>query len=203
MKIICIGQNYRAHIAELRHEVPAQPVFFFKPDTALLVRNRPFYLPEFSQEIHYETEVILRIGKVGKYIPEKYAEDFFDAVSLGFDFTARDLQRRCVEKGLPWEISKSFDQSAAIGRWIPKTELPPASNLHFHLNLNGNKVQDGFTGDMLFGVPRLISYVSQFMTLHMGDILFTGTPVGVGPVHIGDRLEAVLEGQDVLRCEIK
>lgn len=203
MKIICIGQNYRAHISELKHEVPQAPVFFFKPDTALLIRNRPFYIPEFSKEIHYETEVILRISKVGKYIPEKYAADFYDALSLGFDFTARDLQRRCVEKGLPWEVSKSFDQSAAIGRWIPKSKLPSTDQLHFYLNLNGEKVQEGFTGDMLFGVPRLLSYVSQFMTLHIGDILFTGTPVGVGPVKIGDRLEAVLENQTVLRCEIK
>lgn len=203
MKIICIGQNYKEHIKELGHAIPEKPVFFFKPDTALLLRNRPFYIPDFSKEIHYETELILRVCKVGKYISEKYASDFYDKISLGFDFTARDIQRECIKKGLPWEVSKSFDSSAAIGNWIDKKDMPSAQNLSFHLLLNGIKVQDGCTQNMIFDINKIISYVSQYMTLHIGDIIFTGTPSGVGPVKIGDRLEAFLETTKVLSCEIK
>lgn len=203
MKIICIGQNYREHIKELGHEMPSKPVFFFKPDTALLLRNRPFYLPDFSNEIHYETELIVRISKVGKNIPEKYVEDFYDSVSLGFDFTARDLQREASAKGLPWELSKGFDYSAAIGKWINKNELPGFNSLKFNLKLNGKFVQKGDASDMIFGIDKIISYISSFMTLHIGDVIFTGTPSGVGKLKIGDLLEAYLGEEKLLYCNIK
>jgi acylpyruvate hydrolase len=204
MKIICIGRNYVEHIRELNSPLPENPVFFLKPDTALVIRNRPFYYPEFSQEIHYETELVLKICKVGKSIPEKYAGDYYDQIGLGFDFTARDLQQKCKEKGLPWEISKGFDYSAPISPdFVPKENLPDLKNISFYLELNGKKVQEGHSGAMIFSFEKIIAYVSKFMTLRTGDLIFTGTPAGVGPVKIGDKLEAYLEGKHVLTCNIK
>jgi 2-keto-4-pentenoate hydratase/2-oxohepta-3-ene-1,7-dioic acid hydratase in catechol pathway len=204
MKIICIGRNYIEHAKELNNPLPEKPVFFLKPDTALVIRNRPFFYPDFSDDIHYETELVLKICKVGKSIPEKYASDFFDSIGIGFDFTARDLQQKCKEKGLPWEIAKGFDYSAPISQeFIPKENFSDLKNISFHLLLNGIKVQEGHSGDMIFSFEKVISYVSQFMTLKTGDLIFTGTPAGVGPVKIGDNLEAFLEGKSVLTCLIK
>ncbi len=204
MKIICIGQNYREHIKELGSAVPTAPVFFCKPDTALLLRNRPFYIPDFTHNLHYETELVLRIGKVGKNIAPKFALSYVDALTLGFDFTARDLQEECRKAGLPWEVSKAFDNSAAIGEFVPVGDFPQGpDHLHFEMKCNGEVRQRGNTEDMLFDVPTLISYVSKFFTLRTGDYIFTGTPPGVGPVSIGDRLEAFLEGRPLLHCEVK
>jgi 2-keto-4-pentenoate hydratase/2-oxohepta-3-ene-1,7-dioic acid hydratase in catechol pathway len=204
MKIICIGRNYSEHAKELNNQVPENPVFFLKPDTALVIRNRPFYYPDFSKDIHYETELVLKICKVGKSIPEKFAHDYFDSIGLGFDFTARDLQQKCKEKGLPWEIAKGFDYSAPISQeFIPKENFNDLNAIHFHMELNGNRVQEGNSGDMIFSFSKVISYVSQFMTLRTGDLIFTGTPAGVGPVKIGDKLQAYLEGKAMLSCAIK
>ncbi|MEG1498122.1 MAG: fumarylacetoacetate hydrolase family protein [Bacteroidales bacterium] len=203
MKIICIGRNYSEHIQELHSTIPKDPVFFCKPDTALLLHNRPFYLPDFSKEIHYETELIIKIDRVGKNIEPKFASSYYNSIGLGFDFTARDIQRKCTKDGLPWEICKGFDHSAAIGEFVPKTEFTDVNHLAFHLLKNGELVQKGNSEDMLFNIDELISYVSRFMTLQMGDILFTGTPTGVGPLKIGDHLEAFLENSSLLKCEIK
>jgi acylpyruvate hydrolase len=204
LKIICIGRNYVEHALELNNPLPQNPVFFLKPDTALVIRNRPFYYPDFSTDIHYETELVLKICKVGKSIPEKFAGDYFDQIGLGFDFTARDLQQKCKEKGLPWEIAKGFDYSAPISQeFIAKETITDLKNISFHLELNGNKVQEGHSGDMIFSFEKVIAYVSKFMTLRTGDLIFTGTPAGVGPVKIGDKLEAYLEGKLMLTCHIK
>lgn len=204
MKIICIGQNYLKHIEELKAKVPEKPVFFCKPDTALLLRNRPFYIPDFTKELHYETEVVVRICKVGKNIEPRFAESYFDAYTLGFDFTARDLQQECRQEGLPWEVCKGFDNSAAIGRFIAKENFPQgAQHLSFEMKKNGKTVQQSNTSDMIFSIAEAISHVSRFLTLRTGDYLFTGTPPGIGQVQPGDVLEAFLEGESVLRCPIK
>jgi acylpyruvate hydrolase len=204
MKIICIGRNYAEHARELNNNVPDNPVFFLKPDTALVIRNRPFYYPDFSKDIHYETELVLKICKVGKSVPENYASEFYDRIGVGLDFTARDLQQKCKEKGLPWEIAKGFDYSAPISpEFIPKENFKDLKNISFHMLLNGNKVQQGNSADMIFPFEKIISYVSQFMTLRTGDLIFTGTPAGVGPVKIGDKLEIFLEGKSMLSCQIK
>jgi len=203
MKFICIGRNYAAHIAELQHSTPKSPVFFMKPESAITRCNRPFFIPDFSQEIHYETEVIVKINRLGRHIQEKFAHLYYDEIGLGVDFTARDLQRTCIKDGEPWEIAKAFDGSAVVGKFLPKNELPDVQDLHFHMLLNGQQVQTGHTRDMLFSVDQLISYVSQFVTLKMGDILFTGTPVGVGPVKINDRLEGYLEGKKLFDFKVK
>lgn len=204
MKIICIGRNYVEHARELSNPLPENPVFFLKPDSALVIRNRPFYYPDFSTDIHYETELVLKICKVGKSIPEKYAQDYYDQIGLGFDFTARDLQQKCKEKGLPWEIAKGFDYSAPISQeFIPKESVPDLKNISFHLELNGKRVQEGHSGEMIFSFEKIIAYVSKFMTLQTGDLIFTGTPSGVGPVKIGDKLEAYLEEKHMLTCNIK
>ncbi|MCM1531821.1 MAG: fumarylacetoacetate hydrolase family protein [Bacteroides sp.] len=204
MKIICIGMNYAEHIKELKKETPQEPVFFCKPDTALLIRNRPFYIPDFTKEPHYETELVLRICKVGKNIEPKFASSYYDAYTLGFDFTARDLQRKCFQENLPWEMSKGFDNSAAIGEFIPKEKFPQGpQQLHFEMKKNGEVCQRGDTSDMIFTIDRIISHVSKFLTLRTGDYIFTGTPPGIGKIEIGDKLEACLEGIPVLRCAIK
>jgi len=204
MKIICIGRNYIEHAKELKNPVPKEPVFFLKPDTALLIRNRPFYHPYFSKDVHYETELVLRINKVGKNVEEKYAHTYYNEIGLGIDFTARDLQQKCKDKGLPWEIAKAFDFSAPISdEFIPKDEFKDLNNIKFHLDLNGQTVQEGISRDMIFNFDHLISYVSKFMTLRMGDLLFTGTPAGVGKVNVGDHLEAYLEGRKLLGFDIK
>ncbi len=204
MKIICIGMNYAEHVCELRSAMPPEPVFFMKPDTALLRNNEPFYIPDFSNDLHYECELVVRMSRVCKAIDEKFAHRCYDEVGLGVDFTARDLQEKCKAGGLPWEICKAFDHSAAVApEFIAKNELPPVQSLNFEMKINGETRQSGHTDDMIFGIDQIIAYVSRFITLKIGDLIFTGTPVGVGPVHIGDRLEATLEGRRLLDFEIK
>jgi 2-keto-4-pentenoate hydratase/2-oxohepta-3-ene-1,7-dioic acid hydratase in catechol pathway len=203
MKIICIGRNYMEHAKELNSPVPSEPIFFLKPDSSILRRNRPFYYPEFSHEIHYEAEIVVRICKVGKHIEPKFAPTYYDAVAIGIDFTARDLQQKAKEKGLPWTKSKGFDDAAPISPFIPLSGLPPIDQIGFHLTLNGKVVQQGNTSEMIFPVDLLIADISRFMTLKTGDLIFTGTPSGVGPMKIGDKLEAFIEGKKMLRCVIK
>jgi acylpyruvate hydrolase len=203
MKIICIGRNYKDHVKEMNSPLPQQPVFFIKPDTSLLTRNRPFYYPEFSNEIHYETELVLRISKVGRRIQEKFAHTYYDEIGIGLDLTARDLQDECKKKGLPWLISKGFDNAAPLGKFLQKSNFTDVYNINFHLELNGSKVQEGNSKDLIFSFEEVISYVSTFITLKMGDLIFTGTPAGVGPVKIGDRLEAFIENERMLGCSIK
>jgi acylpyruvate hydrolase len=203
MKIICIGRNYSEHARELNNAIPTEPVFFIKPDTALLIRNRPFYYPEFTHDLHYECEIVYRICKVGKHIPHKFASSYYDAIAIGIDFTARDLQQKAKEKGLPWEKAKAFDFSAPVSSFLPLSEFSDRNNLGFNLTLNGKTVQEGNSKDMIFDIDTLISYISRFITLRTGDYIFTGTPAGVGPVVIGDRLEAFLQGKKMLWCEIK
>ena len=187
MKIICVGRNYADHIAELRNEVPAAPVIFLKPETALLQRGQPFFIPEFSQDIHHELELVLRVSRNGRHIDEQFAHTYFDAVGLGIDFTARDLQTELKKKGLPWELAKAFDGSAPISpTFRPVAEIPDLANINFRLDINGTTRQTGNSGLMLYPFARIISFVSQYFTLKMGDLIFTGTPAGVGPVKIGD-----------------
>ena len=203
MKFICIGRNYAAHIAELQHAVPTEPVFFLKQENAITRRNRPFFLPDFSQQVDYETEIIVKINRLGKCIQEKFAHLYYEEIGLGVDFTARDLQRRCIQEGNPWEIAKAFDGSAVVGKFLPKSQFQDVQNLNFHLLLNGEKVQEGHSRDMLFTIDQIIAYVSRFMTLKTGDIIFTGTPGGVGPVHINDRLQGFLEGEKMFDFKVK
>ena len=204
MKIICIGRNYVEHAKELNNPLPSEPVFFLKPDTALLIKNRPFYYPEFSDNIHYEVEIVLKISKVGKYIDERFADTYYDEIGIGIDFTARDLQKKAKEKGLPWEKAKAFDFSAPLSdRFIPKKDLDETGNISFTLLKNGKEVQKGNTANMIFSFRQIISYVSRFITLKTGDLIFTGTPEGVGPVKVGDVLEAYIGSERMLKCEIR
>jgi 2-keto-4-pentenoate hydratase/2-oxohepta-3-ene-1,7-dioic acid hydratase in catechol pathway len=192
MKIICIGRNYADHAKEMNAEVPTEPVFFMKPDTALLKDGNDFYFPNFTKDLHYECELIFRIDKMGKHIQEKFAPKYYSQVSLGIDFTARDLQKKCKENGLPWEIAKSWEHSAPISnQWINVSDLD-LENLEFKLLVNGQLAQHGKTEDMIFNINQLVSYVSGFMTLKTGDLFYTGTPAGVGPVKIGDKLEGFI-----------
>lgn len=203
MKIICIGRNYIDHIAELNNVRPVDPVVFIKPDSAVLPREQDFYMPEFSQEIHYEVEVLVKIKKVGKHIAEKFASNYYDEIGLGIDLTARDLQQQLKEKGLPWEKAKGFDGSAVIGKWLPKSEFKNVDDINFSLLKNGELVQRGNTALMLWKIDELIAYVSQFFTLKKGDIIFTGTPAGVGKVNANDYLSGRLENEEVLSVKIK
>ncbi|MCQ2270057.1 MAG: fumarylacetoacetate hydrolase family protein [Bacteroidales bacterium] len=203
MKIICIGKNYLKHIQELDRKRPTEPVFFLKPDSAIIQRNRPFFLPDFSEEIHHEVELIYRICKVGKCIQPKFAHHYYDAIGLGIDFTARDLQRKCVSEGNPWEIAKAFDGSAVISKFVPKEQLGDLNNLDFRLLLNDQCVQHGNNKDMIFRIDEIISYVSQFITLKIGDIIFTGTPEGVGKVAIEDHLQGFIGEEKFLDFKIK
>lgn len=203
MKIICIGRNYKSHVQELNHEMPTEPVFFMKPDSALLIRNRPFYIPEWSQQIDYETELILKICKTGKYIEERFAHTYYDEIGIGIDFTARDLQQKCIAKGNPWEICKSFDFSAPLGNFVKKETLNLKEGIHFQMTLNGEIRQQGNSNDMIFSFDKIISYLSQFMMIKTGDLIFTGTPSGIGTVSIGDRIECFIEGVSLLRFTIK
>ncbi len=197
MKIVCVGRNYLAHIAELDRELPVEPLFFMKPSSALLLPGEPFVYPEFSQEIHFETELVIRICQSGRCIKESLARNHYDAITVGIDFTARDLQRQCIAKGQPWEIAKSFDQSAPLGTFRPMSGLPNPGDIAFGMKLNGQWAQQGHSRDMIFGFDRIVAHVSRFVTLEAGDCIFTGTPQGVGKVHPGDRLELFLEGQAV------
>ncbi|MFW5656429.1 MAG: fumarylacetoacetate hydrolase family protein [Bacteroidota bacterium] len=203
MKIICIGRNYVDHAKELNNPLPGKPVFFLKPDTSLLRNNQPFYHPDFSDEVHYEVEIILRINRVGKNIEPEFADRYFSDLGLGIDFTARDLQRDAKEKGLPWELAKAFDNSAVLGTFKQKRKFDDVENIRFYLEKNGEKVQEGNTKDMIFNFNHIISYVSRFLTLKIGDLIYTGTPAGVGPVKIGDKFIGYIEGEKMFECEIK
>lgn len=203
MKIICIGRNYSEHAKELNNAVPTSPVFFLKPDTALLKDNAPFYYPSFSNEIHYEVELVLKISKNGKSILPQFAHKYIDQITVGIDFTARDIQQHCKEKGLPWEKAKAFDQSAVIGKFISLSELNHPQQIQFDLSINEHQVQQGISSDMIFSFEQIIAHVSQFITLKTGDLIFTGTPAGVGPIKIGDRLKASIEKKLLLDFEIK
>lgn len=202
MKIICIGRNYAAHAKELNNPLPTKPVVFMKPSTALLVNEKPFYYPAFSKDIHYEAEIVLKIGKNGRHVAEEFAHKYYSEIALGIDFTARDLQQQCKEKGHPWEIAKGFDGSAVIGPFMP-IEKVNRNAIQFHLDKNGETVQKGNTKDMTFSFDQIIAYVSQFFKLTMGDYIYTGTPAGVGPISIGDQYEGYIEGQKMLSCTIK
>lgn len=202
MKIICIGRNYAKHIEELANEKPENPVVFLKPDSAILPKKMPFFIPTFSNEIHYEAEVLVKINKVGKHISSKFAHKYYDTVGLGIDFTARDVQVKCKEKGLPWEKAKAFDGSAIVGEFYPKEEFD-LENLSFQLQKNDEIVQDGNTASMLWKIDELISYVSQYFTLKKGDIIFTGTPAGVGKVEENDVLTGILAGKQAFEIKVK
>ncbi len=203
MKIICIGRNYREHARELNNPVPTEPVFFMKPESAQLRNNQPFFYPEFSKDIHYEAELVLHICKVGRNIQEKFAGTYFDGIGVGIDFTARDLQQKAKEKGLPWEMAKAFDFSAPVSKFIPVSGFPDLNNIRFGLYKNGEIVQNGNSSDLIFSFNTVISYVSKFVTLKQGDYIFTGTPAGVGPVAPGDRLEAFIGDKKMLLCNIR
>jgi len=203
MKIIAIGRNYAEHIEELKNEKSAVPVVFLKPDTALLKNNMPFYHPPFSENIHHEVELVLKVSKEGKYIKKEFAHRYFEEIGIGIDFTARDLQQQCKEKGLPWEIAKAFNGSAPIGTFLPISEFQDFKDINFHLEVNGQLRQKGNTSMMLFDFGVIIEYVSQYFTLKKGDLIYTGTPAGVDKVNIGDRLEAYIENKKLLDFEIK
>lgn len=203
MKILAIGQNYIEHNKELNSKNPTEPVVFMKPDTALLKNNKPFYIPDFTDELHYETELIIRINRLGKNIAKRYAHRYYAEVGLGVDFTARDIQRKLKENGHPWEICKAFDHSAVIGDFLSLDEIEDVQNIAFHLDINGKTVQKGNSKDMIFPVDELIAYTSRYFTLKIGDILFTGTPVGVGKVQVGDRLEGYIFDRKMFDFKIK
>ncbi|WP_070786720.1 fumarylacetoacetate hydrolase family protein [Flavobacterium crassostreae] len=203
MKIICIGRNYTEHVHELQNETPTAPVVFMKPDSAILLKQHPFVIPEFSEDIHHELEIIVKISKVGKYIEPKFAHKYFEEISVGIDFTARDLQAQLKAKGLPWEKAKAFDGSAVIGDFVSKTQFDSLDALTFELKKNNQTVQKGNTSQMLWNIEALISYVSTYFTLKIGDIIFTGTPAGVAAVQPEDVLEGFLEEQKLFRIQVK
>ncbi len=203
MKILAIGRNYVDHIKELNNETPEEPVIFSKPDTALLKDNEPFYHPDYSTDIHHEVELILRICREGKSISESFAANYYDAIGLGIDFTARDLQTKAKAKSLPWTIAKGFNGSAPVSRFIPKEKFGDMKNINFKLELNNKTVQEGNSGLMIHSFESIIAYISKFITLKTGDIIFTGTPKGVGPVKIGDRLKGSVESEVLLDFEVK
>ncbi len=203
MKILAIGRNYVEHIKELNNERPVEPVIFTKPDTALVRNNQPFYYPDFSKDIHYEVELVLRLCKMGKNINEKFAHTYYDAIGLGIDFTARDLQTKAKDKGLPWALAKGFDGSAPVSEFLPLSDFEDINNINFSLQVDGQVKQQGNSSLVLFSFNQIISYISKFITLRSGDLLFTGTPKGVGPVKIGNKLEGYIENKKLLNVEIK
>ncbi len=203
MKILCIGRNYADHISELNNERPSEPVIFLKPDTAILKDNEPFYHPDFSNDIHHEVEIVLKINKVGKNIDAKFAHKYYDEIGIGIDFTARDLQSKLKEKGLPWEKAKAFNDSAPISGFVSKLQFDDLQHLNFHLQVNENIVQKGNTEMMLWNFDEIIAEISKYFTLKTGDLIFTGTPAGVGKVMIGDRLTAFIEGKEMMSFEVK
>ena len=203
MKIICVGRNYTDHIKELENNKPKEPVLFLKPDSSIILNNKPFFIPDFSKNIHYELELIIKISRLGKHIQEKFSHKYYDFIGLGIDFTARDLQSDLKSKGLPWEKSKAFDGSCFISKWINKSEFNDVNNLNFKLNKNGNTVQKTNSKLMLWKIDELISYISTFFTLKIGDVIFTGTPAGVGNVSIGDNLEGFIEDNKIFNLNIK
>ncbi|WP_108801636.1 fumarylacetoacetate hydrolase family protein [Aquimarina sp. Aq107] len=203
MKIICIGRNYTDHIEELENEKPTDPVVFMKPDTSILLKKQPFFIPDFSNDIHHEVEVLVKIKKLGKYIDKKFAHKYYNEIGLGIDFTARDLQSKLKAKGLPWEKSKAFDGAAVVGKWIDKNEFSDVNNINFRLEKNEEIVQEGNTKLMLWKIDELIAYVSQYFTLKIGDIIFTGTPAGVGAVKTNDNLKGFIEDKEVFSIKVK
>jgi len=203
MKIICVGRNYADHAKELNNDIPTEPVLFMKPKGAILLPGKPLYYPEFTDDLQYECEVVVRIVKNGKHIQEKFANKYYGDVTLGIDFTARDVQREQQKKGLPWEIAKGFDGSAAVGSFEPVTVETNVSNIAFQLKKNGETVQDGDTRNMIFSIDQIIAYASRYFTLNIGDLIFTGTPAGVGPVTAGDQLEGYMQGHKVLDVEVR
>lgn len=203
MKIFCVGRNYSDHAKELNNEIPDEPVVFMKPKSALLQPHTPFYYPEFTNELHYECELVLRIAKNGKYIQEKFAGKYYDAVTAGIDFTARDIQNELKQKGLPWEKAKAWDNSAVIGKWIPFTGLKDRNKINFALYKNKELVQQGNSEEMLFDFDYIVSYISNFFSINIGDLIFTGTPAGVGEIVVGDEIEAFMEDQSMLTLDVK
>ncbi|WP_298544047.1 fumarylacetoacetate hydrolase family protein [uncultured Aquimarina sp.] len=203
MKLICIGRNYTDHIEELDNEKPSDPVVFMKPDTAILLKKQPFFIPDFSEDIHYEVEILVKIKKVGKHIDRKFAHKYYDEIGLGIDFTARDLQSKLKSKGLPWEKAKAFDGAAVIGNWMSKENFPDINDINFHLQKNGETVQKGNTRFMLWKVDELIEYVSKYFTLKIGDVIFTGTPAGVGAVKTNDNLSGYIEENKMFSIKVK
>ena len=203
MKIICIGRNYVEHARELNNPLPDKPMFFMKPDSALVVNNEPVYYPEHTKDLHFETEIVIKINRKGKYISEKFAADYYNEIGIGIDFTARDVQNECKKKGHPWEIAKAFDQSAPISKFIDKSTLPNVNNINFSLKINDVEKQSGNTSKMIFPVNGLIAYVSKLITLKPGDLIFTGTPEGIGPTSIGDHFEAFIEGDKMMDFYVK
>jgi 2-keto-4-pentenoate hydratase/2-oxohepta-3-ene-1,7-dioic acid hydratase in catechol pathway len=203
LKIICVGRNYAAHIAELENERPEHPVLFIKPDTSLLQKKQPFFIPHFTDDIHYEVDLVVRIDRIGKHIEPQFAPKYYSHIGLGIDFTARNVQQELKAKGLPWEKAKAFDGSALVGDWVPKTALPNLDSIAFSLEKNGEIVQRGNSAQMLWKIDDLISYCSTFFTLKIGDILFTGTPAGVGAVAEGDLLTGFLESKEAFSVKIK
>lgn len=203
MKIICIGRNYAEHAKELKNDIPSEPVIFMKPKNALLLPEKPLFYPEFTDDLHYECELVVKICKNGKYVQERFARKYYEEVTVGIDFTARDLQQKQKEKGLPWEIAKAFDGSAAVGRFVPIPADRNINDLKFELKLNDQVVQEGHTRDMIFSINKIIEYVSQYFTLNIGDLIFTGTPSGVGAVNVYDKLEGFLEGERLMEVNIR
>ena len=203
MKLICIGRNYAQHISELKSEKPSEPVVFLKPDTSILLNQQPFFIPDFSNEVHHEVEVLVKINRVGKYIDSKFAHKYYEQIGLGIDFTARDLQQELKGKGLPWEKSKAFDGSAVIGNWVSKSNYDNLNNISFSLLKNNKIVQSSTTGDMLWGIDEIIAYVSQYFTLKIGDIIFTGTPSGVGKVQSNDSLKGYIGEEEFFSIKVK
>lgn len=203
MKIICIGRNYTEHIEELANERPTEPVVFLKPDTSILLKKQPFFIPDFSDDVHYEVEVLVKIDRIGKYIDPKFSHKYYSQIGLGIDFTARDLQAKLKAKGLPWEKAKSFDGAAVVGNWVDKTKFESMDTLNFRLEKNGDKVQVGNTANMLWKIDEIIAYVSQYFTLKIGDIIFTGTPSGVAKVKPNDELEGFLEDEKLFSIRVK
>ena len=203
MKLICIGRNYTEHIKELQNERPTDPVVFLKPDTSILLKKQPFFIPDFSNDVHHEVEVLVKINRIGKHIDKKFAHKYYDEISLGIDFTARDLQSQLKEKGLPWEKAKAFDGAAVIGKWLPKNNFKNVDDINFSLHKNGAIVQKGNTSLMLWKIDELIEYISKYFTLKIGDIIFTGTPAGVGKVVANDKLKGYLENQELFSITVK
>ena len=203
MKIFCVGRNYAEHAKELGNAIPDEPVIFMKPKSALLQAHTPFYYPEFTNELHYECELVLRISKNGKYIQDKFANKYYDAVTVGIDFTARDIQKELKEKGLPWEKAKAWDNSAAIGKWVPFTNLKNKKDIPFALNKNGEEVQKGSSTQMIHDFDYIVSYISNYFSVNIGDLIFTGTPAGVGELVVGDEIEGFMEGESLLKLEVK
>jgi 2-keto-4-pentenoate hydratase/2-oxohepta-3-ene-1,7-dioic acid hydratase in catechol pathway len=203
MKIFCVGRNYSDHAKELGNDVPDEPVIFMKPKSALLQPHTPFYYPEFTNELHYECELVLRISKNGKYIQDKFASKYYDAVTAGIDFTARDIQNELKAKGLPWEKAKAWDNSAVIGKWIPLANVKDKKNINFGLKKNSEWVQEGSSKDMIFDFDYLVSYISNFFSINIGDLVFTGTPKGVGEIVVGDEVEAFIDNESLLTLDVK